>query len=420
MMSTSLKLATRHRRTAAQAAMVLLRLGNAGAKFALTIYMARYLGLADVGAYGLIVGLVTGLPVILSFGIHDWTSRLVVGLDRSAAIPIATTRLATTVTVELVAQALLWAGAIGFGLPIAPTTAALIAAILLLEHLSLDAFSLQIGRGQAVTANILFFIRSGLWPLIAILWGLVDPGARSLEAVLLCWVGGLALSWIVIAILAAARGWWRLVGLDRDYLRRAFVGGVPFWIADIGVVGNLYLDRFLVSYFLGMEAAGIYTFFWSYTNVVHTLAVNGIMLPQMPALVSAARAGDATLIRKERRRIALETARWGIGLALAAGLAMPVLLPLMGRPILAAALPVFALIMLGTLARMTSEGFGFVLISQHRDRAIATTALGAVLASAALNSALVPLLGLYGAALAYIAVGLGLTLARRRIATAAP
>jgi O-antigen/teichoic acid export membrane protein len=419
MTSNLLKLAKRHRRTAAQAAMVLLRLGNAGAKFALTIYMARYLGLADVGAYGLIVGLVTGLPVILSFGIHDWTSRLVVGLDRSAAIPIATTRLATTFAIELAVQALLWAGAMWFGPPIGATTAMLIAAILLLEHLSLDAFSLQIGRGQAVAANILFFIRSGLWPLIAILWGLIDPGARSLDTVLLCWVGGLSLSWIAIAILAVTRGWWRFAGFDRDYLRRAFVGGVPFWIADIGVVGNLYLDRFLVSYFLGMEAAGIYTFFWSYTNVVHTLAVNGIMLPQMPALVSAARTGDTALIGKERRRIALETARWGIGLALAAGLVMPALLPLMGRPILAASLPVFALIMLGTLARMTSEGLGFVLISQHRDRTIATTAIGAVIASAALNSALIPLLGLYGAAVAYVMVGLGLTLARRRIAAKA-
>jgi O-antigen/teichoic acid export membrane protein len=66
------------------------------------------------------------------------------------------------------------------------------------------------------------------------------------------------------------------------------------------------------------------------------------------------------------------------------------------------------------MLRIGADGHGFVLYALHHERWIAMTSLAAVALSAVLNLALIPLLGLAGAALAYVAVG-GAMLAARII-----
>src|SRR3984957_19891155 len=45
------------------------------AKFLLAVYTARYLGLADLGIYGLLVGGTTIVPAIAGVGMTDWIIR---------------------------------------------------------------------------------------------------------------------------------------------------------------------------------------------------------------------------------------------------------------------------------------------------------------------------------------------------------
>ena len=84
---------------------------------------------------------------------------------------------------------------------------------------------------------------------------------------------------------------------------------------------------------------------------------------------------------------------------------------------LAEALPIYYVILAATLARIGSDGFGFVLIALRRDPAIAATGLGGVAATAAADVVLIPAFGLPGAAAAYLAVGLTLMALRRRLVT---
>lgn len=386
-----------------QLVMIALRLGNAGAKFALALYMTRYLGLADLGIYGLLVGAATTVPAVLGFGLNDWLGRLVVGLDRAQAIPLAATRLVFTLAIHIVVQTAAWVLNAALGAPIPWPLAIPIGLILLLEHLAADAYALLIGRDRPQLANILLFLRAGAWPLVVILWGLIDPNARTLSHVLYAWVGGLAVMWGVVAAL-----FLRDIGLAAfrwTSFREGFGKGVPFYLNDIGAVGNLYLDRFLVSLMLGLELTGVYTFFWSVANVVHTLSVYGVIQPQMPKLVAATNAKDAPGFLKLRKRLQIESWSWALILAFAFGLLVPFILPYLDRPLLSQYLVILAIMMLAVMLRIGADGFGFMLYALHQERWIATTSLAAVALSAALNLALIPLLGLTGAALAYVAVG---------------
>ena len=54
-------------------------------KFLLAIYTARYLGLADLGIYGLLVGATTIVPAIAGLGMTDWIVRKIVDLPSAQA-----------------------------------------------------------------------------------------------------------------------------------------------------------------------------------------------------------------------------------------------------------------------------------------------------------------------------------------------
>ncbi|HLC07904.1 MAG TPA: hypothetical protein VJK06_01315, partial [Methyloceanibacter sp.] len=70
------------RRLLSQLLLVAMRVGSTMSKFLLAIYTARYLGLADLGIYGLLVGATTIVPAVVGLGMTDWIIRKIVDLPR--------------------------------------------------------------------------------------------------------------------------------------------------------------------------------------------------------------------------------------------------------------------------------------------------------------------------------------------------
>jgi O-antigen/teichoic acid export membrane protein len=378
---------------------------NTISKFALALYTARYLGLADLGIYGLMVAGTTILPAFAGLGTSDWIIRQIAGAATSRATPLIVTRLAMVLAFHLILQPVAFAANAFLGVPIAWPMAILLGLIAVLEHLGADAGEMLTFRGHAVFANVLMFLRSGLWPLGVIAAGLLLPAARSLEWLMIGWLLGLICMWLVLAIYVARNARWRHLGLDWRWMRTGIRASVPFYLKDMSIAANLYLDRFLVSLFLGLELAGVYTFFWSIANVVHNLALYGVFQPHVAKLIQAARGGAAEF-QPVLRRIEIETG--GFALMMAVGLiaAVPFLLPYLDRPLLAAHLTVFNIVVAATLLRLAADSYNFVLVALHHDRAMAVVSLLGVPLSAALLTTLIPLLGLNGAGIAYLVTGI--------------
>jgi hypothetical protein len=162
---------------AAQCTLIALRGMNTVGKLVLTLYMVTYIGLADLGIYGLLVGASIAVPAIFGFGLTDWTARQVVRLRSAEAMPLVTTRLLFTLLVHLVGQPLAWAANALLGYPIPASLVIPIALILLLEHLGTDAHAPLVARDRVMFAHVLYYFRAGLWPLVAVLLGLLYPAA---------------------------------------------------------------------------------------------------------------------------------------------------------------------------------------------------------------------------------------------------
>jgi O-antigen/teichoic acid export membrane protein len=189
-------------------------------------------------------------------------------------------------------------------------------------------------------------------------------------------------------------------------------GSLVLYTKDVSSTISVFLDRFLISLFLGLELTGVYTLFWSIVNVVHQLAVGDIVRAQLPSLIAAGQNPDQTTFRSLERRFQIEIAGWTVLLAVGAAIAVPLLLPLLNQPLAQDHLAVFWLILFATVLRIGADFYGFVLLALNRDRTIAWVAAAGALASAALNLLLIPAFGLIGAGAAYAVTSGGLFVAR--------
>jgi O-antigen/teichoic acid export membrane protein len=395
-----------------------LRVANTGAKFVLALYTARYLGLADLGVYGLLVGGTIITPALLGLGTGDWVMRQIVTMPRADALAAMTTRLALPLVMHAVAQPALWVVNYLLGTPVPWPMVAMAGLILMMEHIATDANDLLIARNRALLANVLMFLRAGLWPLPVIALGLLYPAARTLDCVLLGWIGGLVLLWLVLGVYLVRQKRWRYMKFRWRWLLSGIRPSLPFYVKDLAAAASLHLDRFLISAFLGLELTGIYTLFWSITNVVHNLAVYSVVHPQIRTLIAAHREADDAAFHSAERRIAVEAACWTVALAVGAAIFAPVLFPFLDRPALHDNLPTFFLILVATLMRIGADCYGFMLLVLHRDHAIAIISVAGAVASAAMNILFIPLFGLSGAAFAYLLTGAGLLAVRVWVANA--
>jgi O-antigen/teichoic acid export membrane protein len=381
-------------------------------KFLLAIYTARYLGLADLGIYGLLVGATIIAPAVLGLGLTDWIARKIVDLPRAQALPLIASWLSLTLCLYLVLLPLVFAADILLGEPIPLDLVMIGAAILMLDNLGEQASGLLIARRRVFLAYSLAFLRIGFWPIPVMAIGLLYPQTRTLEFLLLGWLAMAGISWLIVLGLLLPEGRWRLARPQWRLLFRELPGSLVLYIKDVSSTISMFLDRFLISAFLGLELTGVYTLFWSITNVVHSLAVYGVIQAQLPSLIAAGQNPDRVEFRALERRLQIEIGTWALLLALGLAIATPFLVPFLGQPTVQEHMPIFWIVLGATLLRVAADGYGFVLLALNRDRAIAAIAVAGAVSSAVLNIAFTPLFGLVGAATAYAITSGGLFVAR--------
>jgi len=383
-----------------------LRASGLFAKFALTLFIAKFMSLEDLGLYGLIAVGGTLIPAVFGLGLNGPASRSAVGAETALAVRIASSRMGVTALLHLVFAPLAVAIAL-YALPAQYHGIALLVAVaLFLENLACDIHSLLLARFRPTLAAVLLFIRSGAWPFFFIAAAWFYPALRSVEMIIAFWLAGLVLLFAIVLVIATLAHYWHSVRFDIGLIKAFFQRSTNFYLSDIGQSGVLYLDRFLVSSFLGLEATGVYTFFWSLTNAVNSLILNAVTTPLAPSVIAAVKSRQMPAIQQAYRTIVKEVSLWCLGLCAGLICIMPVILGYLGNSKISDHKLVFAAMIIATALRTVSEASDSVLYAYHADHKIALISLSAVVVSAVCIAALAPWLGLLGVALATCMVAL--------------
>lgn len=398
---------------AVRAAGLAMRLG-------LVLYLARFLGIDEVGQFGLIQGAASLTPVVLGWGVTYYLGRELVGLSPLAAGRLVRDRLLLTIAslffAALVVAALMFTDAI-----VAPASLPWIAAILFLEALAFDLHFALISLGRPLAANFLLFIRSGLWVIPAAGLGFAFTALRTLDFVLLCWTLALIANF---GALLHILGGWPLATIargrvDLGWIARRLWNSQLIYLNDLAIVGIAYLDRYLVHSVLDLRATGIFVLHWAIANAIHVLVTAATVQVSLPILVEAYRQGGDRQWQIELRALAVRVLTIGAPLALLAYVAAIVGLPLVSVGISPIDGPLLALMLASTVIRLLADALNYGLYSRGLDRPLAVINIAGAAMAILLTLVLLQRFGLIGVGMAMVAgsslllIARGATLASR-------
>ncbi len=374
-------------------------------RFGLSLYLAKYLSLSDVGLFGLITGITSMLPAMIGWGLNYFLNREIVEKPRVFSGKMVRDRLVVTllslavVLVPATPVVLAW-----HALP-NPAWVVIVLCIIVFECLAVDMHFALISVGLPLAANMLLFIRSAAWIFPVAVLGVLVPEFRTLGPVLASWLVGLlanfaALFWVLRA--------WPLktimaTEIDRTWLRKTLRNGWLIYLTDVSICGTALLDRYVVDHFLGLRLTGIYTLYWSVANGIYVLVGAGVTQIVFPKLVAADNKGDRQEAQRLIRQTLFRIISAGGALSIIAALSFPPVLELIGRKEITVYAPVFWVMLAGICIRLTADTVAMDLVSRHLDRQWAIINILGVALAFTFSTAGIKAMGLMGAALAGIA-----------------
>ena len=391
-----------------------MRASIMGSRFALAIFIARYLDLSSLGVYGLATGAIAVLPAVVNVGMNHLLMREAV--TASAAELTDSLRhywsFMTAIYVILLTLAILLA--IWFD-----TSALwiLIIAVMWFEHIGNDVFYLFSNLKHHLSANVNVFIRGAAWILVYVPLAIWEPNFRTLQYLFGFWLVGGVLSFVLFVCTSWSWPWRAAFSLPfrpsmiTTIIRKSYL----FCVSDLGFVASQYLDRYLVTLFLGIKAAGIYFLFWTVASAAGNFLALVVQQQQRPHLIHAYRVGGLSAHCQLAWRFMQTTALAIAALSIAVGSAFQILLPWLGQPALADHLPAFWLIVAGMAVRYLADFAAMGLFTANRDRLTALTNVVSVGVLAIAQTLLLPLAGLYGAGGAILITFIGVMLWRYRL-----
>jgi O-antigen/teichoic acid export membrane protein len=377
---------------------VALRFASLVAKLGLALYMGRYFGLEDMGVYGLVFGAVMILSGALGLRLDYIVARDLVG-----STPADTLGIMRDQTVFLLLNHFLLALAmLAFSLmAYAGMEAKILIFIFALSVVENFASAIHVNMtslGRPVLANLLFFVRAASWVFPVVVLGILDPAYRTVNVVLEWWIfgvlGSLGLALWFLRHLPWPNVWhhpirweWIKAGVRKSSL---------IWLGTIGLAAGMYVDRFVVMEFLGLDYVGIATFYFSFTTALLTLVDSGVLAFAYPRLIKLHRQGDRRAFRHEAGKAGLHTALFATVLVVGIGIGVPLIGYIFHRPEFVRETKTLWLMLAGTWLRANAESLYYVLFARGQDKAIWLGNLLFLIPAFGFNIVLVPYLGLPG------------------------
>jgi O-antigen/teichoic acid export membrane protein len=389
-------------RAGARPANMALRVATLGSRFALTIYIAKSLGIEDLGIFGFVMGLVGVVPPLTGWGVNYFLGREVVGRSLNDAAVIIRNRL--VVTLASLAAILPFAPALYALTDTLPAgRIALVTAIVIAETISADLQPPLISLGMSLFANIMLFVRSSAWMYIYIPLATIAPSYRTIDTAFELWLAFNCIQFVLLYIIVLRRlDLHRLLSEQFPFgqMFASIIGGMQIYANDVGTAGLLYVDRYFVAAMLGGHALGVYTLYWSIANGVNALISSGIIQPATPVLVLAHIHETPQTSARLLRKVLTNTLVVSLGLGMSAVLAAWLVLTYLRLGDFQANYPFLLLLLLASTLRGLSDAINLALASRHMDRAYAVTGIAGMALAAPLNVMGLRLFGLIGVAFA--------------------
>mgnify|MGYP000436328438 CR=1 FL=1 len=388
-----------------------LRLGGMGSKFLIVILMSKYLTDFDYGNFGLITTLVTILIYIFGVDFYNYSIRDI--LKETETEVDTFNKVANTllfyVLIYIVTCPIFYIifSQVEFSAPYV----LLIFLLGITEHFCQETYRLLIAFKKVLLANILLCIRTVSWVLV-LLYKIYSNEDITLDFLFTIWL--LANSCIVIfmIIYEAINNYknLRFFELKFNWIKQGLNTALLFFIGTISLKTIEYANRFIIDYFLGKEATGIFTFY-AQIAILITIYINTIVISfELPVLIESSKTKEVIPVyAKFKKSLKQHIVIVLVGIIV---LIKPILI-WQNKESFEECLPILALLLLGVGLMNYSLAEHFKLYIYNRDKKILRILLITNIISIPLTVFFTWLFELYGAAVAFLITGVILAYLRK-------
>ena len=381
-------------------------------KFVLLLFIARYMTTEEMGIFGLMNVTIAIALFFLGLDFYVYNTREILAHEPSRQVAMIRDQLVFHGLIYLVILPLLLS--VFFLKIISWQYVGWFYLLLVMEHLSQESYRLLTTFSRPFMANLVLFIRSGIWVYVIVAAGVLSKKIGGLTVIWGAWSVGVGLSLILAAYALRKLPWGELrhANVDWNWIRQGTKVALPFFVATLALMGVQYADRYYLEFFHGEKAVGIYTFFVSIANVVPIFIFSGSTMILYPAILSAFQRKEYRRYRHLMKKLTLAVTAGSALLSIIFAFAIYPILKLTDKDVYQDNLSIFWITLAGAVVFALSHIPHYALYARRMDRAIVRSTFIALIVSLAANTILVPRYGLRGAALATLSAMIALLLGK--------
>jgi O-antigen/teichoic acid export membrane protein len=379
-----------------------LRAATLFGKFALLLALGRYMTPAEVGMYGIMVA---GIGIAqYSFGFefyHFVTRQAVIARPEAKVLMFRDQAIFHLTMIGIGGYFLVAVFETGL-MPIEFMGWFIIIACL--EMIAQEGHRILITMDKPVNAAFAMFIRGGAWTYVAVLMLIVgyDINLDTIWALwaLFCYAGVGVTYWNLRNLP------WHLTirqKINFGWIKRGLKTSVIYFGTGMCTLLIQYIDLFMVKHFLGLDKAGVYTFFLSIARSVQVLVFTGSTMVYLPKITRKFREGDIPEYQRLKRdmlKVMLVTSAFFTSLA-AIGIS-----PVMGitdNEIYRESIDIFWLMLIAMVFINMADTHHLSLYVRFKDKYLFQAAFAALITAVLLDIILIPRIGIHGAAVSCVA-----------------
>jgi O-antigen/teichoic acid export membrane protein len=273
--------------------------------------------------------------------------------------------------------------------------------LIVLEHFCQEIYRILVTLSRPISGSIVLFLRNGVWVYVLLVVMFLHPDSRNLTSLWLAWVMGLITSCFFSIYCLSSLNWRDVLTTapDWNWIKKGLLVSMPLFVGTLALRGIPLSERYILQYFWGKETVGVYTFYDSLTNAVLLFVDISAISLMYPKIIAA--------YHQERDKYPrlMQQFTWTViflaSLAsLLAGILIYPVLAFVQRPIYAAHMPVYWILLVSTIVATLGYIPHCALYAKGFDRAILTSSITGFFVAVSIDLLLVPKFSMMGAAIA--------------------
>lgn len=301
------------------------------ARLVVTLVVARFLGIADLGLYRMFSIYSDYAKQLSGLSLHTFLARDMHAHPREYWPTLFSHALRFHVTLSF-PSLLVWLAL--FATDLLPWWTCLpFFLTVVADIISTTAENYLVAVGKPVASGVVLFIRQALWVYAITAMILVAGSGLTLSILLWAWVAGslLATTVCLTYLLRHRLATVRMAARDANWQRSGFRIGLTYTVTGF----LMYLVTTAPTLVLGVlgttEEVGVLSFFFTMFSTVGTLVYAAVISVALPGLLAAGRESDRTALDRLFRSVARRAAGLTVVLTGLAAAAIPILVQIVGK-----------------------------------------------------------------------------------------